>query len=159
MKNLINLLTIVALTAAGFSTVLAADITKEQYKKVRMGMSLSGVEQVLGKKGTDKGTEFYLWKAANLRVAFAPSGQMTAYSNAEVSKGNDLFDAFKEALRKKIEEDGRPFMRGEVETVMGSPGEKMALAEYIWVNSNRARIKILFKDGKVKEIGYTGRLK
>jgi hypothetical protein len=35
----------------------------------------------------------------------------------------------------------------------------MALSEYVWVNSNKARIKILFEDGKAQELGYTGRLK
>ena len=159
MKVLINLLTVVSLIAAGFSTVLAADITKEQYKKVHLGMTLAGVEQVLGKKGTDKGTVFCLWKTANLRVAFTSSGQMAGYTNAEVSKGNDLFDAFKEALQKKLKKDGRPFTREEVETVLGSAGEKMDISELVWINSNKARIKILFKDGKVKEMGYNGRLK
>ena len=134
-------------------------ITKEQYNKVRIGMTLAGVEQVLGKKGTDEGTTFYLWKMANLRVAFTPSGQMAGYTNAEISKGNALFDDFKEALQKKIKKDGKPFNREEVETVLGNPGEKMDLSEFVWVNSNRARIKILFKDGKAKEIGYNGRLK
>ena len=159
MKTLIVLLTVAALFTAGSSPVFAEDITKEQYKKVRLGMTLAGVEQVLGKKGTDEGTTFYLWKKANLRGAFTPSGQMASYTNAEVSKGNDLFDAFMEAFQKKLKKDGRPFTREEVETVLESPGEKMDLSEFVWVNSNKARIKILFKDGKAKEIGYTGRLK
>jgi hypothetical protein len=159
MKTLIVSLTAAALLAAFYSTVLADDITKEQYKKVRLGMTLAGVEQVLGKKGTDEGTTFYLWKMANLRVAFTPSGQMAGYINAEPSKGNDLFDSFKEAFQKKLKSDGRPFTHEEVEMVLESPGEKMDLSEFVWINSNRARIKILFKDGKAKEIGYNGRLK
>ena len=159
MKTLIVLMTAAALFAMGLSTVLAADITKEQYRKVRIGMTLAGVEQVFGKKGTDEGTTFYLWKMANLRVAFTPSGQMAGYTNAEAGKGNDLFDTFKEALQNKLKKEGRPFTREEVETVLDSPGEKMDLSEFVWINSNKARIKILFKDGKAKEVGYNGRLK
>lgn len=159
MKASIALLMAMALLAAGASTALAADITKDQYKRVRMGMTLDGVEQVFGRKGTDQSTTFYLWKTANLRVAFTPGGQMTGYTNAEVSKGNDQFDAFKDALQKKLKKDGRPFTREEVESVMGGPGEKMDLVEIVWSNSNKARIKILFKEGHAEEIGYSGRLK
>ena len=159
MKTLIVLFTAASLFVAGFSTVLAADITKEQYKKVRIGMMLAEVEQLLGKKGTDEGTTFYLWEMANLRVAFTQDGQMTGYTNAEVSKSNDMFDTFKEAFQEKLKKDGRPFTCEEVETVLGSPGKKMDLSEFVWVNSNKARIKILFKGGKAKEIGYNGRLK
>ena len=159
MKSLIVSLMAAVLFAAGFSTAIAADITKEQYKKIHHGMTLAAVERVLVKKGTNEGTTFYLWKAANLRVAFKSSGQMAGYTNAEASKGNDLFDAFKVAFQKKLKNDGRPFTLEEVETVLGSPGEKMDLSEFVWVNSNKARIKILIKDGKVKETGYNGRLK
>jgi hypothetical protein len=136
----------------------AADVTKSQFRLVHVGMTLAQVEKALGRPGTNEGKVFYVWKTANLRVGFDKEAAVAEFDLAAPGKKNELFEKFKKAFMDKMSKEGKKLTRAEIEAIVGEVGKKTELAEYVWRNSNKARVRVILEKGKVRETAATGRL-
>jgi hypothetical protein len=139
--------------------VSARDVTKAQLDTVRIGMTLAEVERALGRAGTNEGKVFFVWNKANLRVGFDKDDNVAEFDLATPGKKNELFERFKKAFMDKMTKEGKKLTRAEIDAIVGQVGNKTKLTEYVWHNSNRARIRVVLEEGKVREKSATGRLK
>lgn len=145
--------------AAAAENEPAGDVTRAQYDKVETGMEYQQVVEILGREGVREIEKFYVWPEANLRVGVKKDGTIGQYGIHEAgARKTQRYKEFETAFDRKVDRGERLTYDQSVE-VMGKPGKRAGLAEYTWTNSNKAKIKIMFSEGKVTSKLVLGRLK
>jgi hypothetical protein len=127
-------------------------VTKEDYRKVELGITYEEAEKIFGVKGTLDTTLIYVWPQNNLQVEWV-EGKITSYSttSAMLKEGEiNGYEKLKEACNGP---DGPMTYNQSYEDVVkliGKEGQKPDWDRYLWWVNKYKKIKIVFKDGKVK---------
>ena len=137
----------------------ANDVTRAQYERIRIGMAHKRVARIFARKGVRETTVFYAWPRANLRVGFKKDGDISHFEEYKVvDKRSPRYGAFVEAYKKKVVDRGEKLTYRDAVAVMGKPGKKLRVVEYVWRNENGGRVKIEFIKKRVTAKVVLGRL-
>ncbi len=127
-------------------------VTKADYRKVELGITYEEAEKIFGVKGTLDTTLIYVWPQNNLQVEWV-EGKITSYSttSAMLKEGEiNGYEKLKEACNGP---DGPMTYNQSYEDVVKlicKEGQKPDWDRYLWWVNKYKKIKIVFKDGKVK---------
>jgi len=138
------------------STVISVAQTKfvseEDYRKVELGMTFDEAEKIFGVKGTLDTTLIYVWPENNLQVEWV-EGKINSYSTTSAMLKEGEINGY-EKLKEACSGSDGPMTHNQtyedVVKLIGKDGQKPDWDRYLWWVNKYKKIKIVFKDGKVK---------
>ena len=150
MKFFITLIFLTIFSALSIAQTIF--VTKEDYRKVELGMTYAEVEKIFGVKGTLDTTLIYVWPENNLQVEWV-NGKINSYSTTSAMLKDDEINGY-EKLKKACAGPDGPMTHNQtyedVVELIGKEGQKPDWDRYLWWVNKYKKIKIVFKDGKVK---------
>lgn len=137
---------------AALSIAQTKFVTEEDYRKVELGMTYEEAEKIFGVKGTLDTTLIYIWPENNLQVEWV-DGKISSYSTSSTMLKEGEVNGY-EKLKEACNGPDGPMTHNqtyeEVVKLIGKEGQKPDWDRYIWWVNDYKKIKIVFKDGKVK---------
>jgi hypothetical protein len=138
------------------STVISIAQTKfvseEVYRKVELGMTFDEAEKIFGVKGTLDTTLIYVWPENNLQVEWV-NGKINSYSTTSAMLKEGEINGYEKLKEACTGPDG-PMTHNQtyedVVKLIGKEGQKPDWDRYLWWVNKYKKIKIVFKDGRVK---------
>jgi hypothetical protein len=135
-----------------FSIAQTKFVNEKDYRKVDMGMNLEEVEKIFGVNGTLDTTLIYVWPDNNLQVEWV-DGKINSYSTTSTMLKEGEVNGY-EKLKEACKGPDGPMTYNktyeEVVKLIGKKGQKPNWDRYLWWVNKFKKIKIVFKDGKVK---------
>ena len=127
-------------------------VSEEDYRKVELGMSFEEAEKIFGINGTLDTTLIYVWPENNLQVEWV-EGKINSYSTTSAMLKEDEVNGYEKLKEACAGPDG-PMTNNQtyedVVKLIGKEGQKPDWDRYLWWVNKYKKIKIVFKDGKVK---------
>ena len=127
-------------------------VTEESYRKVELGMTFEEAEKIFDVKGTLDTTVIYIWPENNLQVEWI-KGKINSYSTSSSMLKEGQINGY-EKLKEACNGPDGPMTYNktyeDVVNLIGKEGQKPDWDRYLWWVNKYKKIKIVFKDGKVK---------
>lgn len=127
-------------------------VSEEDYRKVELGMSFEEAEKIFGINGTLDTTLIYVWPENNLQVEWV-EGKIKSYSTTSAMLKEDEVNGYEKLKEACAGPDGPMTNNQTYEDVVKlivKEGQKPDWDRYLWWVNKYKKIKIVFKDGKVK---------
>ena len=135
-----------------FSIAQTKFVNEKDYRKIDMGMNLEEVEKIFGVNGTLDTTLIYVWLDNNLQVEWV-DGKINSYSTTSTMLKEGEVNGY-EKLKEACKGPDGPMTYNktyeEVVKLIGKEGQIPDWDRYLWWANKYKKIKIVFKDGKVK---------
>jgi len=135
-----------------FSIAQIKFVSEEDYRKVELGMSFEETENIFGVTGTLDTTLIYVWPENNLQVEWV-EGKINSYSTTSAMLKEGEINGY-EKLKEACAGANGPMTHNQtyedVVKLIGKDGQKPDWDRYLWWVNKYKKIKIVFKDGKVK---------
>ena len=127
-------------------------VSEKDYRKVDLGMTFEEVEKIFGVDGTLDTTLIYIWPDNNLQVEWV-NGKINSYSTTSAMLKEGKVNGY-EKLKEACKGPDGPMTYNktyeEVVKLIGKEGQIPDWDRYLWWANKYKKIKIVFKNGKVK---------